>query len=382
MRFVIVICGCLLVHTGNNCMRGGFVCEGYTCRVEWQKNSREKVPVPLQAKDGEAQAPGSYVPPSLPPPPPQEDKVEAMHDALYERNLPHRRSYADGRNGADSLPRLMGPDDERDRQLAPISPRHQGRSLDPLPNNIWNASNGPTYLNDPLPRPDFGPRKPLPHELPRVSERERKRSPPDVGPRTMMHKAASGVAPPTPQQQAQQALQHHSSLRASEKSEKMKMLGQEGYLPSDPDLVAERDRCKRALWGFNTSMNPTLGISDDERYRLLRNVLVPRASPNGPPLPGPIGRLGDHVEVESPFHCTYGYNLTIGNEVSIGFNCHIMDTCSVTIGARTVIGPNCNILAATMPIDPRKRRGSVGHALGRPIVIGEDCWIGTGCTIL
>ncbi|KAI9886773.1 MAG: hypothetical protein M1823_001416 [Watsoniomyces obsoletus] len=39
----------------NNCIRGGFVCEGYSTRVEWL-NRRERAMMPLQSKDGESPA--------------------------------------------------------------------------------------------------------------------------------------------------------------------------------------------------------------------------------------------------------------------------------------------------------------------------------------
>ncbi|KAI9755364.1 MAG: Maltose acetyltransferase [Lichina confinis] len=56
---------------GNNCLRGGFVCEGYNSRIEWQKSTRDKPPVPLQAKDGDAaieRRPALHHPVQPPPP--------------------------------------------------------------------------------------------------------------------------------------------------------------------------------------------------------------------------------------------------------------------------------------------------------------------------
>lgn len=37
--------------TGNNCTRGGFVCEGYANKVPWTKNGPAKAPPALQAKE-------------------------------------------------------------------------------------------------------------------------------------------------------------------------------------------------------------------------------------------------------------------------------------------------------------------------------------------
>lgn len=166
------------------------------------------------------------------------------------------------------------------------------------------------------------------------------------------------------------------------------MLAGELYFPTSPDLVYERDRCKAAIWRFNNSMNPTLGISREERLRLFRDVVQPREPPasstgrDGPTPQSPMGRVGENVIVEAPFTCDYGYNITIGQDVLIDTNCTVKDTCSVTIGPRTVIGPDVKLLTATMPIDPRRRKGSQGPSLGRAIIIQEDCWIGAGAIIL
>jgi hypothetical protein len=186
---------------------------------------------------------------------------------------------------------------------------------------------------------------------------------------------------------------------AAHRSEKEKMLAGELYYPNTPDLVYERDRCKAALWRFNNSMNPTLGISREERLRLFRDVVQPREPPasssnttnngsggggggNGSSPSSPMGRVGENVIVEAPFICDYGYNITIARDVLIDSNCTIKDTCSVNIGPRVVIGPNVKLLTATMPIDPRRRKGSQGPSLGRAINIEEDCWIGAGAIIL
>lgn len=41
----------LLTSAGNNCGRGGFICEGYANKVPWPKNGVQKPHPPLQARD-------------------------------------------------------------------------------------------------------------------------------------------------------------------------------------------------------------------------------------------------------------------------------------------------------------------------------------------
>lgn len=72
----------------------------------------------------------------------------------------------------------------------------------------------------------------------------------------------------------------------------------------------------------------------------------------------------------------------LGNNVFVGPNSTWVDTCQISIGARTLIGPNCSFLSATRPLDPTVRNGTRGPEAGKPIVIGEDCWLGGNCVVL
>ncbi len=59
-----------------------------------------------------------------------------------------------------------------------------------------------------------------------------------------------------------------------------------------------------------------------------------------------------------------------------------MDCVKVTIGDRCTIGPNVQIITNTVSLDPKKRPGTKGPQFGKPVIIEEDCFIGTGVTIL
>jgi acetyltransferase-like isoleucine patch superfamily enzyme len=68
--------------------------------------------------------------------------------------------------------------------------------------------------------------------------------------------------------------------------------------------------------------------------------------------------------------------------VYVNFNATFLDTCLIQIGSRTMIGPNCSFYAATHPLHPRVRNGTKGPEFGKPITIGEDCWLGGNVIIL
>ena len=194
----------------------------------------------------------------------------------------------------------------------------------------------------------------------------------------LQHQAQGAVRPPqaTPPQAAPPA------QPPSRKSEKEKMLSGEWYELFGPRLVDEREQCKAYLFCFNNSMNPNVGVSREERARLFRAVLEAPWARNANSPNSPNGSLGRDVCVEAPFTCDYGYNINIGDEVVIGSNCTILDPCRISIGARTIIGPNVNIFGNTVSTDPRARKGSQSIAIGSPITIEEDVYIGGNVTIL
>ncbi|KAI9849267.1 MAG: Maltose acetyltransferase [Sclerophora amabilis] len=360
---------------GNNCIRGGFVCEGYSNRIEWQKTSRDKPPVPLQAKEGE-QIQGQYAQSSMGTSQASMGQPHGGEDSPSAYRTSHGPPAI---SGGSARPILV--DEERERGSGGASPPGNSQAPSQWQKQGWSTQNNPSHHAE-QPNPDVV-RVPSISEMPRPVEEP---NPPHsaVGPRALLHPPHSN-SPQTPQQaqiQAQLALQHQASLRRAPQTEKEKMLAGDLYFPFSNELVYERERCKAAIWRFNNSMNPNSGISREERARLFRDIVQPKDGPPTAGSPTPVGRVGENAVVEAPFNCDYGYNITIGADVFIGTNCTIMDTCSVTIGSRTVISPNVNLLTATMPIDPRRRKGSQGPSLGRSIVIEEDCWIGAGVIIL
>ena len=84
--------------------------------------------------------------------------------------------------------------------------------------------------------------------------------------------------------------------------------------------------------------------------------------------------------IRPPFHCDFGYNIRLGPDVFLNFNCVILDVVAVTIGAGTQIGPAVQIYTADHPRDPALRK--TGAEFGRPVSIGQNVWIGGGAIIL
>ena len=373
--------------TGNNCIRGGFVCNGYPTRGPWPKTEQKQAPIPLQSKEGYDASPSQYTQSSayapqgtpaarrepLPGYRGQQLRVDPQHTA---RSM----NLEDDRPSASSLPSGMG--GSPDNRMSALS---YSQTV-PFPTPV---SASPSSYPD---RNDYKRVPPL-HD---PSRQEHDTGTPQSAQSSLPHinilhpSHNNSPHPHTPQSTN---LQNTAQLSLSQvpgmgrqRTQKEDMLAGKQYFPYDRELVLERERCNAACWRFNSSTNPNNGVSQEERARQFRDILQPKELINiSPTLASPIspsGYVGNNVVVEAPFTCDYGYNIHIGQDVSIGRNCTILDTCEVRIGDRCIIGPNVQIYTATLPVDPKRRLGSKGPNLGKAIVIEEDCWIGGGAIIL
>src|SRR5215470_7267574 len=145
------------------------------------------------------------------------------------------------------------------------------------------------------------------------------------------------------------------------RTEKEKMLAGELYDASDPELQADLAATQRWLTRYNAAPDASAG----ERRALLLERLA---------------AVGNGAVIRPPFHCDYGFNISLGAGVFLNFNCVILDVVAVSIGDKTQIGPGVQILTADHPRDPAERLS--GLEFGRPIAIGRNVWIGGAAVIL
>jgi maltose O-acetyltransferase len=143
-------------------------------------------------------------------------------------------------------------------------------------------------------------------------------------------------------------------------SMKQRMLAGELYLADDPELVADRSRAR----GLLALYNGTRGVEDDERARLLSDLL---------------GEVGDDVVVMPTFRCDYGYNISVGARTFVNYDCVMLDVVPIRIGAACQLATRVQLLAATHPVDPDPRRR--GWESGSPITIGDNVWLGGGVIV-
>jgi maltose O-acetyltransferase len=143
-------------------------------------------------------------------------------------------------------------------------------------------------------------------------------------------------------------------------SQKQRMLSGEAYFADDPELRSDRRRA-----GLATEELNACSVADLPRRR---KILV-----------GLLGALGDEAEILSPFHCDYGYQITVGARTFINFGAVILDSAPVRIGDDVQIGPGVQLVTPTHPLDPAQRRTLIES--GAPIQIGDGAWLAAGVIV-
>ncbi len=125
-----------------------------------------------------------------------------------------------------------------------------------------------------------------------------------------------------------------------------------------------RDEYQRAA-GLVFKLNSICNNDYVARYGVLREL---------------FGGIGEECTVVSPFHCDFGYNITVGEKLFANVNLVIIDCARVTIGNNVFIGPNVGIYTAGHPeeVDLRIRDYEYAH----PVTIGNNVWIGGHACIL
>lgn len=87
-----------------------------------------------------------------------------------------------------------------------------------------------------------------------------------------------------------------------------------------------------------------------------------------------LGKTGDKVFIEQPFHCDYGKNIQVGNNFFANYNCTILDVGKVIIGDNVQFAPNVSLYTAGHPIHPDSRNSGYEYGIG--ITIGDNVWLG------
>lgn len=152
-------------------------------------------------------------------------------------------------------------------------------------------------------------------------------------------------------------------------TEKEKMTQGLLYDAADPELRQDRIKAQHITKEYNDTKKEDKQI----RYQLLKKL---------------FSHMGKHCSIEPTFHCDYGYNISVGENFYMNYDCILLDICPITIGDNCMIAPGVHIYSATHPIPYRERNEqiinnvSVCLELGKPVTIGHNVWIGGRAVIL
>ncbi len=143
-------------------------------------------------------------------------------------------------------------------------------------------------------------------------------------------------------------------------NQKERMLNGLPYKAWMDGLTEERRENKKKIYRYN-QLSPEEG---EEQDKLIRSI---------------VGKCGESIFIEQPFHCDYGANIEVGNNFFANYNLVILDVGKVIIGENVQIAPNVSIYTAGHPVHPDSRNS--GYEYGISITIGDNVWIG-GSTVI
>ena len=144
-------------------------------------------------------------------------------------------------------------------------------------------------------------------------------------------------------------------------NQKERMLAGLPYKAWLDGLAEERLENKKRIYKYN-NLPPE---AEKEQEELIKEIL---------------GKTGENVHIEAPFHCDYGYNIEVGENFFANYNLTVLDVGKVKIGKNAQIAPNVSIYTAGHPIHPDSRNS--GYEYGIEVTIGDNVWIGGNVCIM
>jgi len=138
-----------------------------------------------------------------------------------------------------------------------------------------------------------------------------------------------------------------------------KMVAGDLYDSNDAELVAMRVAARNWMTQYNAST-----FDKALREQLLKKIFL---------------TVGKNPDIQTPFFCDYGTQISIGDQFFSNFNCVFLDCNRIDIGNNVSLGPNVQIFTASHPLVASERIKGPEFAL--PIRIENNVWIGGGAII-
>lgn len=92
-----------------------------------------------------------------------------------------------------------------------------------------------------------------------------------------------------------------------------------------------------------------------------------------------FAKVGKNVAISSGFRCEFGFNISLGDNVFINWDCIMLDCNEISIGSNVLFGPRVGLFGANHAIDAAER--NMGGCCALPIRIGDNVWVGGNVSI-
>lgn len=159
-------------------------------------------------------------------------------------------------------------------------------------------------------------------------------------------------------------------IAADSKTEYQKCIDGEYYDCHDASFIKRKARA--AEWVRQYNALPYTAKA--ERKRMLHEMFK---------------HAGNGCSVGTDFLCDFGDNISLGSNVSINHRCMFIDSNLITIGSNVLIAPGVQLNTSSHPVNQTERlnsddspRAYFARTFSLPIIIGNNCWIGAGATVI
>ncbi|MFI5153654.1 MAG: sugar O-acetyltransferase [Chitinophagales bacterium] len=142
-------------------------------------------------------------------------------------------------------------------------------------------------------------------------------------------------------------------------TEYQKMIAGDLYDAGDQELLAMRVAARNWMKEYNASP-----FDKSVRQELLKEI---------------FHSVGANPDIQSPFFCDYGSQISVGDNFFANFNCIFLDCNRIEIGNNVSLGPGVQIYTASHPVMAFER--IKGPEFASPIKIGDNVWIGGGAIL-
>lgn len=116
-------------------------------------------------------------------------------------------------------------------------------------------------------------------------------------------------------------------------TEKERMIAGYPYNPFDAELTRDRLHARKLVRAYNNSEIE----EEDKRQELLKKI-IPSCNDK-------------KIFIEPNFRVDYGYNIVVGKNFVMNFDCVILDCAKVTIGDNCMFAPSVHIYAGMYKLD-------------------------------